>query len=211
MAESLEVAALRNLARHIGARVTDTTTPGVHSVTSYHYAPGTGGVGLAVDLAELSGPSALTPGLARIARECARLVPNAAELIYAEGPNLRLGKPYQYGPLTLRMHRNHVHLAVNRGFRFEAPAPTPEVRPMYDPALALEPIVADLACPTGGVWLLARSGAVYAFGGAPYQGAANGKAYFAGRVAARLELVLDDGVPKYRIVATSGETYGPGF
>lgn len=87
------------------------------------------------------------------------------------------------------------------------PAYTSEVRPMYDPALALEPIVADLACPTGGAWLLAASGAVYAFGGAPYLGAANGKDYFAGRKAARLNLV--DG--QYQIVATSGETYGPGF
>lgn len=82
-----------------------------------------------------------------------------------------------------------------------------EVRPMFDPALALEPIVADLACPDGGVWLLAASGAVYAFGGAPYAGAANGKDYFAGRTAARLEAAGGG----YRIVATSGETYGPVF
>jgi hypothetical protein len=78
---------------------------------------------------------------------------------------------------------------------------------MYDPALMLEPIVADLACPTGGAWLLAKSGAVYAFGGAPYAGAPNGKDYFAGRTAARLNLVNGT----YQVVATSGETYGPGF
>ena len=81
------------------------------------------------------------------------------------------------------------------------------VKPMYDPPLDLEPIVADLVCPTGGVWLLAGSGAVYAFGGAPYLGSPNGKNYFAGRTAAQLQLVDN----KYRVVATSGEGYGPGF
>jgi len=81
------------------------------------------------------------------------------------------------------------------------------VKPMYSPALALEPIVADLACPTGGAWLLAASGAVYAFGGAPYRGSPAGKDYFAGRKAARLNLV--DG--SYQVVAESGELYGPVF
>lgn len=77
-----------------------------------------------------------------------------------------------------------------------------EVKPMFDPALTLEPVVASLRCPTGGVWLLAASGAVYAFE-CPYKGAANGKDYFAGRSAARLELNGDG----YTIVATSGERY----
>ena len=81
------------------------------------------------------------------------------------------------------------------------------VKPMFDPPHVLEPIVDDLACPAGGAWLLAASGAVYAYGGAPYLGAANGKDYFVNRVAARLELVED----KYRIIASSGEAYGPGF
>ena len=46
MAYSAEVSALLALATHIGARVTDVATPGIHSATSYHYQ------GLAVDLAE---------------------------------------------------------------------------------------------------------------------------------------------------------------
>lgn len=79
------------------------------------------------------------------------------------------------------------------------------VRPMYQPPLHLEPIVADLACPTGGVWLLAASGAVYAFGGAPFRGSPNGQGYFAGRTAARLELAPAGAT--YTVVATSGETY----
>lgn len=84
--------------------------------------------------------------------------------------------------------------------------PEEKVRPMYTPALALEPIVAELPCPTGGVWLLAASGAVYAFGGAPFRGGANGKDYFRGRKAARLQLHADG---LYEIVATSDEKYAP--
>lgn len=87
------------------------------------------------------------------------------------------------------------------------PTAAQKVVPMFDPPLALEPVVADLSCPTGGVWLLAASGAVYAFGGAPYLGAPNGKPYFAGRKAAQLRLVNN----QYAVVAESGEIYGPGF
>lgn len=60
----------------------------------------------------------------------------------------------------------------------------PEVKPMHDPAWMFEPIVADRPCPTGGAWLLGVSGAIYAVGGAPYHGGANGKPYFANRTAA---------------------------
>jgi len=78
------------------------------------------------------------------------------------------------------------------------------VTPMFDPPLQ---IAASLECPTGGTWLFGQDGSVYAFGGAPYLGGANGKPYFANRKVAKANLV--DG--KYQIVATSGETYGPGF
>lgn len=78
------------------------------------------------------------------------------------------------------------------------------VQPMYSPPLQ---IVAELDCPTGGVWCLGPDGSIYAWGGAPYLGGANGKPYFAGRTAARLNLV--DG--KYQIVDVTGATYGPGF
>lgn len=204
IAESLEVRALRALSAHIGARITDTITPGVHSDNSFHYADGTGGEGLAIDLAEKSGPSSLTPGLARIAADVARLIgPACAELIYAWGPSLRNGRPFQYSAATLAAHRNHVHVAVNKGFRW-AP-PVTEVRPMFSPPLQ---IVAALDAPTGGTWMLGKDGAVYAFGGAQYHGGANGKDYFAGRTAAKLIHAPGD---RYSIVATSGEAYGPGF
>lgn len=207
MSESLEVASLRVLAAHIGARVTS-TTGGQHSSTSLHYAAGTLGSGLAVDLAELSGPSALTPGLKRIAVECARLVPGAAELIYAEGPCLRYGRPFQYGPITLRAHRNHVHLAVNRGFRFVAPAPpVTEVRPMYDPPFPIAgAVVASLNAPGGGAWVLTESGAVYAFG-CPDHGAPNRHPEYwniPGQKAARLEAHPSGG---YVVIDNAGRHY----
>lgn len=86
--------------------------------------------------------------------------------------------------------------------------PAEKVRPMFTPAVAMEPIVAELACPTGGVWLLAGSGAVYAWGGAPYRGGAHGQSYFKGKKAARLELVTDNPDYMYRIISTDGGKYG---
>lgn len=81
-----------------------------------------------------------------------------------------------------------------------------KVAPMYDPPITLAPIVADLACPTGGAWVLGRDGGVYAFGGAPFHGSAAGADYFAGRTAARLE-ARDDGQPGYEILDSAGEVY----
>lgn len=82
-----------------------------------------------------------------------------------------------------------------------------EVNMQYDPPLALEPIVADLPAPNGGLWLLGRSGAIYALGGAPYLGGPNGKPYWGDRQAARLVPVSD----RYAVISTAGESYGPGF
>lgn len=101
--------------------------------------------------------------------------------------------------------------AVARWDDFARPT-SREVRPMFDPPIALRPIVAALACRIGGAWLLGDDGSVYAFGGAPYHGGCNGKGYFAGRTPAMLEPAdRDDGTPGYRVVATSGEKYGPVF
>jgi len=81
---------------------------------------------------------------------------------------------------------------------------TQKVTPMWDPP---ECFVAALDAPEKGVWLLKADGAIFALGGADYKGAANGKPYFVGRKAARLEASGDS----YTIIATSGERYGPGF
>ncbi|MES1975835.1 MAG: hypothetical protein V4472_25535 [Pseudomonadota bacterium] len=86
-----------------------------------------------------------------------------------------------------------------------------KVVPMHQPPWVFEPIVADLGCPSGGAWMLAASGALYAVGGAPFVGGVNGKPFFAGRTAATLE--LPDAAGKaagYQviIVDTAGERYG---
>lgn len=73
-------------------------------------------------------------------------------------------------------------------------------------------IVSDLASPTGGFWILQQDGSIFTFGAAAYKGAANGKDYFAGRKAARLEsATLPDGSPGYVIVDITGAKYGPVF
>lgn len=87
----------------------------------------------------------------------------------------------------------------------EPTPPPPKVRPMYDPPIP--PIVASAPDPASdhGVWLLSADGAVYAIHGARYAGGANGKPYFQGRRAARIEPGTRGKV--YVIVATSGERY----
>jgi hypothetical protein len=90
------------------------------------------------------------------------------------------------------------------------PEYTQELSPMFNPALVLRPIVAELNCPTGGAWLLGDDGSIYAFGGAPYLGGANGQGYFFNRKPATLELpnAAEAAAGKhYTIVATSSERY----
>jgi hypothetical protein len=125
-------------------------------------------------------------------------------------------------------HTSHIHVSVARdpaGYDSDAawgvskvqPAPSAgKVKPMYDPPLQITvPIAASLPCPTGGDWLLGTNGAIFAFD-CPNFGAADGKSYFAGRTAARLELRETDPAkwsnanPAYRIVDTAGEGYGDG-
>jgi GH25 family lysozyme M1 (1,4-beta-N-acetylmuramidase) len=74
----------------------------------------------------------------------------------------------------------------------------------YNPPIVVEPVVDDLACPTGGAWTLAASGAVNAWGGAPYIDAPNRHPeYWGSRKAARLEACGNG----YTVVAASGERY----
>lgn len=89
------------------------------------------------------------------------------------------------------------------------PATTPGVT-VYNPPLTLpRPIASSAKDPlNGGSWILLTDGAIYALDGARYLGAANGKGYFLGRTAQRLEITPDG---RYIIVATSGEKYGPNF
>jgi hypothetical protein len=89
-----------------------------------------------------------------------------------------------------------------------------KVKPMYDPPIVMEPWVASAECPTGGVWGLAASGAVYALpvGVPPFHGGMNGKPAFVGRKAASIDKELSasgEWTGYYVITATSGEKYVP--
>lgn len=93
--------------------------------------------------------------------------------------------------------------------------PTQEVKPMFDPPLILEPIAAYLF-QNGGIYQVATTGALYAFGAPGIRGP-NGEPYFQGRKAAELyksdDPVIPANIPKapggVTIRATSGEWYGP--
>lgn len=92
-----------------------------------------------------------------------------------------------------------------RGATLPAPPPVPDkVKPMFNPPLSLQPIVAEADDPDGGVYLLGLDGSLYAFGGAPAIRGANGQPWFDGRKGAQLE---STGHGKVRITANTGETY----
>lgn len=88
-----------------------------------------------------------------------------------------------------------------------------EVKPMFNPSLIMEPIVGTAKdSATGGIWLLAESGAIYAFENARGVRGTNGRSYFAGRKAATFDRDQDGFAvaPAGKIltvIATSGERY----
>lgn len=149
---------------------------------------------------ELIGPTlqqvAGTAWLIRLARWTGRLMPDAVV------------HPHRWAVPSTVCPGRHAVAAIPTIMRLvdspSAPAAV-EVRPMYDPPIP--PVVASAPDPATdhGVWLLSADGAVYAIHGARYAGGANGKPYFQGRRAARIE---PGPAPKiYTIVATSGERY----
>lgn len=181
-----------------------------HSRTSLHCADATDGRGLAVDWGgDEALQAAVFHALEPVAGQLAELIHNGSGINRAVKNGQWVNPIVVYGTTVWAAHTNHTHSAVPKGTFLAVPVspPTVKVAPMYSPPLVLEPIVADLLCPTGGVWLLAASGAVYAFGGAPFLGAPIGKPYFIGRRAAQLKLVDS----KYQVIAEDGAFYGPGF
>lgn len=114
-------------------------------------------------------------------------------------------------------HTKHIHISIHHNDlarRDTSPWFREVVEPMFSPPLSMPPIVATLKHPKGGVALLGEDGSVWAFD-CPYEGAPNGKAYFAGRKAARLIYNpkfprRGTGKPWYVVVATTGEEYGHG-
>jgi len=172
--ESDEVRALRRLASLAGWAITS-TTGGNHSSGSLHYAEATNGTGRAVDLADRRGPSSSSEWLLVINEAVIRLVPISmiSELIYG-GPNSICVKNGQrvdgrvVYSAVIDDHRNHVHLAVVRGFAYNGGTPVAD-----DPnrANVNAPIVGIAITPTGkGYLLVGADGGVFAFGDAPYLG-----------------------------------------
>ena len=99
-------------------------------------------------------------------------------------------------------------LIIERAVALTNPGDT--VQPQFAP-IALEPVVSWAPCPSGGAWLLAASGAVYAVAGAPFHGNVKDKPYFAGRKAAKVEPEIVEGkwTGFYTITSNDDKTYTP--
>jgi hypothetical protein len=145
MPHSREVQALIDFVEATGLphRVTDVSTPGVHSNTSYHYADGTGGKGLAIDLAgAIPGTSkAMVEQMSALWRAFRPVAPKLAELFF-QGPGIHMvvkngaWRPglQTLGQRTWDAHKTHVHVAVKRGVFLPPASPiaaaaTPTVQP----------------------------------------------------------------------------------
>jgi len=131
MGWSREVQAMVALLRSFGLphRITDVDTPNIHSRGSYHYQAGTGGHGLAIDVAGPI-PYGADPAGSKAAMLaiCARLVPyheHLAELICSHLPySVKNGR--KVGRYAVSAHYNHVHLAVRKGvFLYQPPTDEP--------------------------------------------------------------------------------------
>lgn len=168
--ESDEVRALRKLADLMGWSVRSTNN-GDHSANSLHKEPGTNGIGLAVDLAALSGPSADSPSLLAIDLSLANgpMAPLIAELIYAGRGNICMKNGVVvdgirfYGTVTMSEHHNHVHLGVHKGFTYNTP-------PSEEPEVAKAIVAAFPTNTNKGYWLIDDEGHVFAFGDAQWFG-----------------------------------------
>lgn len=89
-----------------------------------------------------------------------------------------------------------------------------QVESQYSPPLALNVVSSLKHAASGGLWILDRTGAVYAFDGAPYgnsggtgsEGAPNGQSYWGAKTAARIK-PGPYGPDSYTVVATTGEEF----
>jgi hypothetical protein len=173
--ESRELQALRVMARLMGWCVSSASSGG-HSGTSYHYAAGTDGIGLAVDLVDPAGAGWDSPALDLINSQIIRFIPLRLikELIYSapDAINVHDGRivPASYWPAAVRdRHHNHCHLAVAKGFTYSGGSPLPADDPNRFNVNA--PICGMAATPTGkGYWLVAMDGGIFAFGDAAFFG-----------------------------------------
>lgn len=126
MAYSREVRSIIGVVAAAGLqfRVTDVNTPKIHADTSWHYAPGTGGKGTAVDFGGVT-PGTSAGSVAQMAAIWGAFRPHApklAELFFQSPETLMVVKNgvWRPGLATLGRtiwdaHRNHVHVAVKPG------------------------------------------------------------------------------------------------
>lgn len=143
-------------------------TPGVtHAPGSYHYRPGTGANGRAVDI---TGPS-----LSTIYNAFVPAAAKLAELIFV-GPNITQNvKNGKWVPIYdhAANAKTHVHVAVELGV-FLATTPPANIQ---EASMAInKPAVAILSTNDGkGYWIVAADGGVFTFGDAPFDGSEGGR------------------------------------
>lgn len=172
MAWSAEVLGIIAAVRATGVphRVTDIGGPG-HTKGSWHYRLGTGGEGLAVDLAGPV-PSRDSDALAAVYEALEPYGPLTAELIYS-GPGGGFWKNGQrVGPYSAAGHHDHVHVAVPVGTVLCDPTPEQEViivpdnpdLPNIEGPLTFHPIFTSDGIVTGYYIFGTRTGEVHGHG-----------------------------------------------
>lgn len=117
----------------VAHRITSTTT-GVHAPNSYHFRPGTDGVGLASDIAGLRAGDATA--LRAIFNAFSPVANQLAELIYYD-PAGGITRQVKHGQWvaaydTAPDSRNHVHVAVERGTFISLPTQEPQMASLQD-------------------------------------------------------------------------------
>lgn len=144
-------------------KVTDINTPGVHTPGSYHYREGTGGTGLAIDLAALT-PSWNSPGLLEIFAHFGPVESQLAELIYSGAPyNIKDGR--RVPRYAVEAHWNHVHVAVPKGTFLKEPAmPDDPNLPNITGPVEFHPIADSNGVCTGYYIFSTKTGELHAFG-----------------------------------------------
>lgn len=151
-------------------KVTDVDTPGVHATGSYHYRPGTGGTGLAADLAGLT-PSANSPSLLGIFNQLAQVGGQLAELIYSGAPySIKNGR--RVPRYAIDAHWNHVHVAVPLGTILKEPVmPDDPNMPNITYPVEFHPVVNSDGVCQGYYLFSVKTGEIHAYGpGAPFYG-----------------------------------------
>lgn len=170
---SVETDSVRLYMRHsqVPHRVTSTVRPGARS---YHGRQGTGGLGLAVDIAGLT-PGRDSPPLRAIYEALEPLGPSCAELIYS-GPGggyWRAG--HRVAPYAETTHHDHVHIAMPFGWSWtpntepdEVPVPDDPNLPNITGPIGLSTITAADGTLRGYVVWSQTTGEVHVYGDPAY-------------------------------------------